>query len=203
MVYIDGFNLYFGLRERNWRCFYWLDVNKLAMNLLESDQCLVAVHYFTARLSAYSDKQRQSKKRQTVYLEAIETLPDTNIHFGHFLAKRQECRSCNSTWRTFEEKKTDVNIAVELLSDAYKNKFDTAILVSGDSDLTPPIDAVLRNFPSKRVVVAFPPRRNSKELKKRASGWIHIDRKTLQNSQFPQNVETENGFVLQRPKRWN
>ncbi len=36
----------------------------------------------------------------------------------------------------------DVNIAVELLSDAEDDVFDTAIIASTDSDLTPPVTAV-------------------------------------------------------------
>ncbi|MGH9629467.1 MAG: NYN domain-containing protein [Bryobacteraceae bacterium] len=42
------------------------------------------------------------------------------------------------------EKMTDVNIAVELLQDAFQGAFDTAILISADSDLIAPIAAVRR-----------------------------------------------------------
>ena len=52
---------------------------------------------------------------------------------------------------------TDVNIAVELLVDAQDNKIDTAIIVSGDSDLTRPIEVVLQRYSNKRVIIAFPP----------------------------------------------
>ena len=97
---------------------------------------------------------------------------------------------------------TDVNIAVNLLIDAQDDKFDTAIVISADSDLTPPIDEVLQRNPNKRVVVAFPPKRYSNKLKKVASGWFSIDRRTLKNSQFPQHVKTTDGFLLQRPQKW-
>ena len=47
-------------------------------------------------------------------------------------------RRCGGTWRTYEEKITDVNIAVTLFcfSDAYDDKIDTAIVISGDSGLS-------------------------------------------------------------------
>ncbi len=48
IAYIDGFNLYFGLKAMGWRRYYWLDLFKLSRNLLKTNQELVAVKYFTA-----------------------------------------------------------------------------------------------------------------------------------------------------------
>lgn len=44
---------------------------------------------------------------------------------------------------------TDVNIATQIIIDAYQNKYDMAMLISGDSDLDPPIKAVHKNFTQK------------------------------------------------------
>ena len=41
---------------------------------------------------------------------------------------------------------TDVNIATQMIIDAYQDKYDTAMLISGDSDLVPPIKAINENF---------------------------------------------------------
>lgn len=76
-----------------------------------------------------------------------------------------KCFSCGNEWLRHEEKKTDVNIAVRILDDAYDDRFDKAIVVSGDSDLVPAIQSVYTRFPEKRIIVAFPPKRNSAELK--------------------------------------
>jgi len=54
-----------------------------------------------------------------------------------------------------------VNIAIALTSDAFRDQFDTALLVSGDSDLTGPVLQIKQLFPAKRIVVAFPPARSS------------------------------------------
>lgn len=59
-----------------------------------------------------------------------------------FAAKEQHCSRCGATFQSHEEKMGDVNIAVELLSDAEDDVFDTAIIASTDSDLTPPVTAV-------------------------------------------------------------
>ena len=56
----------------------------------------------------------------------------------------------------------DVNIAVELLGDAQGDVFDTAMVISGDSDLSSPIESVRWRYSGKRVIVAFPPDRASK-----------------------------------------
>ena len=38
IVYIDGFNLYFGLKEKKWKKFYWLNLKKLAKSLVKKEQ---------------------------------------------------------------------------------------------------------------------------------------------------------------------
>ena len=202
MVYVDGFNLYFGLRSKGWRRYYWADLRRLAKNLLRPEQTLIAVRYFSARISARPGHSGK-RKRQATYLEALETLPDFHIHFGHYLAKPQQCNTCGATWDTNEEKMTDVNIAVELLGDAQDDSFDTAIILSGDSDLTTAVQAVRRRYPDKRVIIAFPPDRNSIQMRKVASGWFRIGRKTLKDSQFPDRVTKADGFVLERPEQWH
>ena len=97
---------------------------------------------------------------------------------------------------------TDVNIAVELLGDAQDNAFDTAIIVSADSDLVGPIKAVLRRYPSKRIVVAFPPKRSSNHLMQVATRDFTIGRKRLKDSQLPNRITKTDGYVLTRPSTW-
>jgi len=192
ICYVDGFNLYFGLRDARLRRYYWLNVQRLAENLLRGPQVLVQTKYFTARISGgmRSDAPTRAarlnakRKRQSDFLEALETLSDFNIYEGHYPAKSLRCRNCGASWRSHEEKMTDVNIATELLLDAFHNRLDTALIVSGDSDLVPPIQAVLQDFPTKRVVVAFPHGRVSEQLKQAASAWLTIGLKKYKDSQF-------------------
>ena len=201
-VYIDGFNLYYGLKGNNWRSFYWLDVQKLATNLLKPDQYLIIVRYFTTRISD-EDGNSPDRNRQSIYLDALGTLPRTHLYFGRYLKKNRKCFTCNTSWQTYEEKMTDVNIAVQLLVDAQDDAFDTAIVISGDSDLTPLIETVLQRFPNKRVVVAFPPNRRSTELEIVATASFMIGRKKIKDSQLPDKVRTESGFDLIKPSEWN
>ncbi len=200
-VYVDGFNLYYGLRARRWRRYYWLDIRRMAENLLRPNQTLVRVRYFTANLLPVSDAQ-DKRVRQEVYLNALRTLSDLSIHYGRFLPKEASCRECGATWTTYEEKMTDVNIAVELLSDAYDDAFDTAMLVSADSDLSGPIRTVHERYPGKRVVVAFPPRRHSVDLRNAAAASFTIGRGILSRSQLPERVVKPDGYALTRPESW-
>ena len=158
--------------------------------------------YFTSRIKSRASNSA-SVKRQTTYIEALQTLPDLRIHFGHFLSKPMVCRSCGASWGSFEEKMSDVNIAVELLEDAHDGRFDTAVIVSGDSDLVSPITAVKQRYPHKRVVVAFPPERNSIHLRRVADAHFTIWRSALSGCQLPDPVKKPDGFELRRPSNWN
>jgi uncharacterized LabA/DUF88 family protein len=199
-AYVDGFNLYFGLKEAGFRRFYWLDVVALVRNLLKPEQRLVATHYFTARIRD-NGRNVADQKRQGTYLEAI-ALRGAQCQFGHYLEKSRECRRCHSTWMDYEEKMTDVNIAIQLLSDAFDDLYDVALVISGDSDLTTPVRRVRQRFPGKRVIVAFPPRRHSSELKRWASGFVSIGEDKLRASQLPETLTKPDGFVLSRPVTW-
>jgi uncharacterized LabA/DUF88 family protein len=173
----------------------------MAEDLLRGDQQLVETKYVTSRISApWANPQKA--RRQVAYLEALQTLPNLRIFFGHYLENPVECRRCGATWLGHEEKMTDVNIATEFLTDAFDNRFDTALLVTADSDLTRPIEVVRARFPGKRVVLAFPPNRFSERLKQVGSAYFTVGRDALAVSQLPERVVKADGFVLHRPAKW-
>lgn len=94
--YIDGFNLYFGLKNKGWKRYYWLDLEALSADLLLPGQTLLATHYFTARLRLAANNQAD-KQRQDDYLDALATRNNLNIHYGHYLQKNRQCRQCKAT----------------------------------------------------------------------------------------------------------
>ena len=199
IAYVDGFNLYYGLRSKGWKRFYWLNIQSLVSHLLKPNQTLVTTKYFTAIVRRPDDKRR----RQATFLEALQTLNDFQIYYGHYLADTVTCRNCGHTYETHHEKMTDVNISVELMADAFQDRFDTALLLSADSDLVGPIRALRDLFPAKRVIVAFPPERVSKALMHTARGHLHIGRDVFAKSQFPDAVAKPGGVVLRRPAEWH
>ncbi|MCH7491511.1 MAG: NYN domain-containing protein [Gemmatimonadetes bacterium] len=199
VVYVDGFNLYFGLKSKGYSRYYWLDIHLMATRFLKEGQKLVGVSYFTADISGPPSKVR----RQQTFLDALLTHTPVRITRGHYLVKERQCRRCGSVQRIPEEKKTDSAISAQMVADAFTDRFDTAFLVSGDSDLVPPIEVIREHLPEKRVIVAFPPGRSSKDLRQAAHGWFYINQKTLRVSQLPNVVTKPNGHELRRPSRWH
>ena len=210
IAYVDGFNLYFGMREAGLRRCYWLNVQALARSLLRPNQQLMLTKYFTARIAggksddppARARALDEKRKRQSDFLEALHTLADFELYEGHYLGKSVRCRACGAAWRTHEEKMTDVQIATEMLADAFTDRFDVALLVSADSDLVPPTRMIRRLYPEKRIVVCFPPERTSVALRRAANASLDIRVSGLEASQFPETVIKPDGHVLRRPERW-
>lgn len=201
IAYVDGFNLYFGLRDKGWRKYYWLDLVTLVQSLLKPDQVYTETHYFTSRIRVAGNNSSDTK-RQSIYLDALATLPSLTTHEGHYLQKNMKCHTCGATWFTYEEKMTDVNIAAQLLTDAFDNRFDVALIISGDSDLTTPVQRIRQRFPAKRIIIALPPGRHSHQLTQAANGAFTIGEAKLRKSQLPEQVATSNGYILQRPVHW-
>jgi uncharacterized LabA/DUF88 family protein len=175
----------------------WLNLRLLVENLLKSNQQFIEIKYFTSRVSNNPDKQ----KRQSTYLEALESV-GVKIYYGNYQSDKIEIRRCKNVWPTYNEKMTDVNIATQILIDAYQDKYDMAMLISGDSDLVPPMRAVHEIFANKRVFAAFPPKRHNQSVALIAKGSLTIGRKKLVESQFTFDVEKQDGYVLQKPDEW-
>lgn len=106
--------------------------------------------YFTAAVR--NDPETQAC--QNAYLGALGATK-VEVHLGRFQEMQRICLGCGSSWRTYEEKETDVSIAVALLEDGVNDLFDTALLLSADSDLCPAVRALHRLRPDKRVVAVF------------------------------------------------
>jgi len=199
IFYVDGFNLYFGIKTSGWNNLKWIDINLLAQNLIKPNQKIVEVNYFTSRVRNAPDKE----KRQITYLEALEHYSRVNIYYGKYQPNIITCYSCGHSYSSPNEKMTDVNIAVKMLIDAFQNKFDTAILISGDSDLVPPVREIKKYFKDKKVIVAFPPKRHNISISNMVNGSFIIGRKKLKDSQLPDEIVKPDGHKLIRPTEWN
>jgi uncharacterized LabA/DUF88 family protein len=172
----------------------------------------MAVKYFTARIKGNDAKQL----RQNAFLNAIQVYcPKLQIFEGRYLLRRILCSRCRRIHDLFvcpfcqhanvqpEEKKSDVNIATQMLQDAYENRFDIAYLVSGDSDFVPPIKAICSMHPPKIVAVAFPPRQGrSKELQEAASFSFCIPPRDIKKSLLPDVIKKPDGTFISIPNAW-
>ena len=198
IAYIDGYNLYHGICDARLHSSRWLDLRALSQSLLKPQQHLDLVRYFTTMVRNNPSKA----KRQSTFIEALRACGGIEIDFGHFLSKTMHCPKCGNDRTKHEEKKTDVNIAVRILDDAYDDRFDVAMVISGDSDLVPAIESIRSRFPEKRLIVAFPPKRHSAELRRVANESFTIGKGKIRSSRLPDPVITPAGISLQAPAGW-
>lgn len=197
-AYIDGFNLYFGIREKG-RRHLWLDLERLVQSLLKPHQQLVAVRYFTARVR----NDPPAEQRQQTYLNALAAHSSMlDIRQGRFQQKSKTCYSCRSSWYEYEEKETDVSLSVSLLEDGVNRLYDTALIVSADGDMSPAIRALRRLVPGVRIIAALPPNRRSFRLKEVCDATIPIGMAKVRQAQLPNTVKAGSHALL-RPPHWS
>jgi uncharacterized LabA/DUF88 family protein len=204
IVYVDGFNLYYGcLKGTPYR---WLNIAELCRLLLPKSQ-IIQIKYFTARVKGRPDDPDQSV-RQQVYLRALNTLPNFAIYYGRFqshpvrmhLANPPATGSKTVEVMKTEEKGSDVNIATHLLIDAFNKKSDMAVLISNDSDLLEPIRYVIQDM-KVPVQILNPQKDPSKQLKAVVNIINPIRAGVLGVSQFPP-VMTDAKGTFYKPKAW-
>ena len=196
-VYVDGFNFYFGIKSKKWRKYYWLDVVSFFEMFMKDNQELQNVFYFTA-----VPKDKGKKDRQDLFFSANKTNPKFILIFGKYIEKKVYFGG--KQYRTYEEKQTDVNIAVELIRNVVQDKCDTSIIVSGDSDLLPPLHLMRELSPLHKIICFFPPNRRSTDLAHHSDETINLERyeSRLRQSLLPDRVVLPNGYVVKRPTSW-
>lgn len=80
-IYVDGFNLY--NRALKGTAYKWLNLKVLCEHVLNPANEIIAVKYYTARVSGERDPDQP--RRQQIYFNALETLPEISIYYGKFL----------------------------------------------------------------------------------------------------------------------
>ena len=208
IIYIDGFNLYYSLKDTP---FKWLDIQQLSNCYLNPEKHKISqIKYFTARVKRKLNDS-SNIMRQYLYLRVLQTLPNIKIIFGQF-KKRQvtgmKCYYKNQkymegdtlvTINKWEEKKSDVNIATQLIADAYQNKYDCAVLISNDTDLTPPLLHIKHKL-KKLVIVISPYNTIHADLKKSCHFYKTISHQELKRCQFPEKMKDAKGEFFCPPK---
>jgi uncharacterized LabA/DUF88 family protein len=202
-VYIDGFNLYYGQLKHS--PHKWLDVGALCRAYLKPGAYTITkIKYFTARVKPRPGDPEQNI-RQQAYLRALKTIPGLEIVYGHFLSHKVSMPLADGSGfidvTKTEEKKSDVNLAVHMLQDGYRNRYDAAVLVSNDSDLAEAL-RIVRTDLRKKVGILNPQKTPSRELGRHADFQKQIRPGAIAASQFPPKLKDRHGTVT-KPARWN
>lgn len=201
-VYVDGFNLYYGALKRT--PYRWLDLRTLCTRLLPRYH-IHRIRYFTAIVTPRPNNP-DTAQRQQAYLRALRaTASNLTIHLGRFLPSQVLMPVVNPPPHTIlvhktEEKGSDVNLATYLLLDAFDHDFETAAVISNDSDLVLPITLVQQRF-AYPVMVFNPHRNTSWPMRNAASAYRPIRKGVLAASQLPAVLRDAAGEI-HKPARW-
>ena len=204
--FIDGFNVYHSLAEASiknptFKKYKWLNYAKLAKCFkpprTNFSDTIIKIYYFTAL--TFWNKEKLT--RHKLYIQALEHV-GIKVVYGQFRSVDKFCTKCNQFYSTYEEKRTDVNIAIKLFEEARNDNFDTAIIISGDSDLIPSIQVTKSLFPDKEFGVIIPFNRSAEELKNVAHFYMKMRPDHLDKSLFEEKIVLNNGIVLTRPPNW-
>ena len=115
------------------------------------------------------------------------TKTGVNITMSYFSKSPAQCRNCKTQWITHEEKQIDVNMALQILDDAYNDKYDVAFIMSGDSDIVPAIKAVKRKFPDKKFLAVLPrlQAKKSRAIISATDSIIYLSNGRIKKHKFP------------------
>jgi uncharacterized LabA/DUF88 family protein len=169
MIFIDGSNLYHSLKNHFNRAD--LDLGKFTAKLLNKRQ-LVRTYYYNAMVG--QKQEPEVFKQQQAFFNGVNALPYTELRLGRLVY--------SSGWPNVPptEKGTDVQLAVDMITHAYKDNYDVAILVAGDNDFTGAVQASKDS--GKHVEIAlFGNPGTSQQLRDVADLILSVDGKLLKD----------------------
>jgi len=142
-ILVDGSNMYHYIKGLGLHPKIQFDYKKFG-EFLAGDRKIVSATYYIGKVRA--DKGESSQRLRSNQQRLIAWLKRCgwSIEFGHMLKNKG----------VFHEKGVDVHIAADLLRGAYGDFYDTAILVSSDTDLVPAI-RYLREEGKKLEYIGF------------------------------------------------
>lgn len=201
IVYVNGFNLYYGLKDTGHK---WLNIDEMCRRKVPEYR-IVKVYYFTASVAYMRDPG--PRMRQNFYWRALRAVPTTEMCEGKFRSQVPVRRKAIPPYdkipvTEYKEKQTDVNIATKMLCDGFRSQMNAAIVISNDSDLVAPIK-VLKNELGIPVMVLDPHgHTNSSELRQAGSDSRILDAHDFKHAQFPRELRDAVG-MFHRPVEWD
>lgn len=180
----------------------WLNIYSYcqsSLHLISPEAKINDIYYFSAL--AEHIKPLSVMARHNVFIRALKST-GIKVRLGRFKSKNSYCRLCKKTSKRYEEKETDVAIAVEMMRLCLTNEVDTIVLMTGDTDLAPAVRSVIESCPDKQIWFCFPYRRQNKELEKVAHGHFSMKIKQIRKHQFPAIIEHEGSKDIIKPESW-
>lgn len=226
---VDGFNLYHSVkaaeRQLGGPPLRWLNISALCQTVVQSafgpGNTLEGVHYFSALAKHLEQRKPDVVRRHRTFIEALKTT-GVEVTLAEFKRKDHQkgldevriqvrplrrwfalpISGVRLSYRTHEEKETDVAIACKLLELLSNGTCDAAMLVTGDTDIAPAIRTARALYPQALVGVAFPFARHNQALEKIASKHVKISAAQYAAHQFPSVVIGRKGRQIAKPATW-
>jgi uncharacterized LabA/DUF88 family protein len=107
------------------------------------------------------------------FLKGLELRPGYFVRREPRVRRSVRCPQCGEEYEYTTEKRVDTRLVADLIHHAANDNFDAAVLVSGDDDFVPAVEAV--NSLGKQVWVAtWSAEELSSDLRVRCFGHIHL-----------------------------
>lgn len=215
VVYVDGYNLYYGLLKKT--AYKWLDLYALFKDhVLDANAVLTEVRFYTAPVLGRMSDSSESMQRQRVYLQALRklhpgriTIVEGRIHatkpFQRLVSPIPSAPELKKVqvW-DFNEKKTDVNLAADLLAGAWTGAYEQVVLCSNDSDLEGALGTLRKHHPKIRIglvapVPAHDHRHIAQDLMQYADWAKKLSIAHIEKAQLPARIPHT---ALKKPAGW-
>lgn len=204
-VYVDGFNLYYGM-ARPLNC-KWVNLQELFEKQFSSEE-IHKISFFEALISG------PTRRNQEAYVSALESLGKVHVVLGEMKGKPRKCRvleCCHEgtrQWQDYEEKHTDVSIAISMVDDAHRGKYEKLILVTADTDLVPAVRMAKIIRPSLQITLCIPALHKKRIWGARPLAVLcdmatRLNADMLLKCQFPRSFRDANNDDHACPAEWS
>lgn len=207
-LYVDGFNLYHAIDGLKDDRLKWLSLFDLGQTIIHrKTESLETVVYFSAYAHFRSTTDPTVVGRHRAYVAALQAT-GVEVVLGNFKRKPRKCFKCNAQWDSHEEKETDVNMAVRMVADAFRDKYDVAYVLTSDTDLVPAMKCARQvGGPSglpKEIVAVFPPmqNRNVNSLIQIADRQIRLNPNHIAGARLHDQIALPDGTVISCPPKY-
>ena len=133
-IFIDGSNFYHSLKDSQGFHENEIDFEKL-VKILKGDNLLIGVYYYNAPLDRGLNEEIYWKQQR--FFDELRRIPGFNV----ILCTPRKRKLANGKVE-YKMKGDDIHLAIDMVSFAYENTYDTAVIVSGDGDFVPAIKRV-------------------------------------------------------------
>jgi hypothetical protein len=214
IVYVDGYNLYYGLLRST--PYKWLDLLALFQNEILENAEVLEIRFYTAPVLGRMCDDPKSPQHQRTYMQALRKTASDRIAIieGRMVSTTPIRRLASPLPDAphidkvqvvaFTEKKTDVNLATDILIDAWTRDHEQVVICCNDSDIEAALAGLRNHRPHLRIGLVAPVRNNdrrwiSKDLEKLAHWSKSINETQLQAAQLPDRIP---GTSIEKPQKW-